>query len=175
MRPMARRCPSRTTIARPFANGFTALQSEQLIATAPVESMKCQQRPVRTAAKPSEKSKPASYMGGINSRSPILKPHSPSRTKSSPRSAGVSPANGVSDERLQVRQAHQRGFEHPGDAIADGVARLFEQCEAFCVGRTAVPDDFPGREQQSLSPVVAGEQSGSSASACRVVEIVAME
>ena len=70
------------------------------------------------------------------------------------------PANGVSDERLQVRQAHQRGFEHPGDAIADGVARLFEQCEAFCVGRTAVPDDFPGREQQSLSPVVAGEQSG---------------
>lgn len=32
------------------------------------------------------------------------------------------PANGVSDERLQVRQAHQRGFEHPGDAIADGVA-----------------------------------------------------
>lgn len=70
------------------------------------------------------------------------------------------PANGVSDERLQVRQAHQRGFEQPGDAIADGIARLFEQCEAFCVGRTAVPDDFPGREQQSLSPVVAGEQSG---------------
>ena len=85
------------------------------------------------------------------------------------------PANGVSDERLQVRQAHQRGFEQPGDAIADGVARLFEQCEAFCVGRTAVPDDFPGREQQSLSPVVAGEQSGFERQRVQGREIVAME
>lgn len=105
-------------------------------------------RPVRTAAKPSVKSKPASYMGGINSRSPILKPHSPSRTRSSPRSAGVSgPQTAYRTSGFKFAGA-SAGIRQPGDAIADGIARLFEQCEAFCVGRTAVPDDFPGREQR---------------------------